>query len=201
MSESLLACRWCGQAHAAAQVPRGQEALCRRCGLRLDVRRGASLRRTLAFTSAALLLYVPANVLPILRLNMYGATTDNTVWQGCVKLWQSGDPAVALIVFLASIAVPLLKLLGLLALALTGAVRSPRARRARTAAYRVIDAIGRWAMLDVFVLAIVVSLIRLQRLASAEPGAGALPFCGVVAFTLLASASFDPRLIWEDEPS
>lgn len=194
----LVGCRWCGQVHSLPALKPRESALCRRCGGKLAGGRQSDLRRTAAYSLAALILYWPANVFPILRLNMYGATTTNTVWQGCRRLYEGGDKTIALVVFLASIVVPFLKLAGLFALSTTSALRSARWRRGRTRLFRVIDAAGRWAMLDVFVLAIVVSLIRLQRLASAEPGAGALAFTGVVVFTLLASRSIDSRLIWEE---
>jgi paraquat-inducible protein A len=129
---------------------------------------------------------------------MYGAVTENTVWQGCVKLYQGGDTAIALIVFLASVVIPFLKLLGLFLLAVSCRRRSPRWRRTRMWIYRFIDAVGRWAMLDVFALAVMVSLVRLRGIASVAPESGALAFAAVVVLTLLASQSFDPRLIWED---
>ena len=195
----MIACRICGLVHARAPLEPGEAALCRRCGADLEPRRGASLRRTAAFSAAALLLYGPANFFPILRLNMYGAVSENTVWQGCVKLYRAGDPTIALIVFLASVIIPFLKLLGLFFLAATSRRPSPRWRRARTRLYRFIDSIGRWAMLDVFALAVMVALVRLQGLASVVPGSGALAFAGVVVLTLLAAQSFDPRLIWDDE--
>lgn len=199
MPEALVACMTCGLVHSAPAALAGDErAFCARCGARLGLTRKASLHRTLAFTTAALLLYWPANVFPIMRLSMYGAPSQTTVWQGVVKLYEGGDAVIALIVFLASIAVPLLKLLGLFTLSVSAWVRWPRLRRARARIYRFIDAIGRWAMLDVFVLGMLVSLFKLKRLASVVPGSGALAFVGVVVLTLLASRSFDPRLIWED---
>lgn len=195
----LVACRICGQAHASAPIDADHTAFCRRCGSTLEPRKGASLALTEAFSAAALLLYLPANFFPILRLTMYGAVSDNTVWQGCVKLYRGGDPAIALIVFLASIVVPFLKLAGLFLLSFSSRLRSTRGRRARTRVYRVIDSIGRWAMLDVFALAVMVALVRLQGLATVSPGTGAPAFAAVVILTLLAAQSFDPRLIWDGE--
>ena len=154
---------------------------------------------TAAFSSAALLLYAPANLFPILRMNMHGFISENTVWQGCVKLYQGGDTVIALIVFLASVVIPFLKLSGLFLLAISCRRRSPRWRRTRTWIYRLIDSVGRWAMLDVFALAVMVSLVRLRGIATVVPESGALAFAAVVVLTLLASQSFDPRLIWDDE--
>lgn len=197
-AKNPLSCRFCGQVHAPAAEGPGRP-VCRRCGAGLEARKGSSLALSAAFSSAALLLYGPANFFPILRLDMYGAVSDNTVWQGCVKLYRSGDVVIALIVFLASIVIPFLKLLGLFFLTVSSWRRWPRLRRTRTAVFRAIDAAGRWAMLDVFALAVMVSLVRLRSLATVSPGGGALPFAAVVVLTILASQTFDPRLIWDDE--
>ncbi len=179
----------------------GTIALCRRCGMRISQRSAGSLHMTAAFSLAALILYIPANMFPILQLNMYGAVSQNTVWESCQRLFKDGDDVIAIIVFLASILIPLLKLIGLLFLVATTKCRFTRLKLLRTWVYRIIDGIGRWAMLDVFVLAILVSLVKLQRLATILPGSGILAFALVVVFTLLASASFDSQLIWEDEES
>ena len=128
---------------------------------------------------------------------MYGATTENTVWEGCVRLYQLGEYAVALIVFLASIVIPLLKILGLIFLVASVRLRTSRWGRFRTWLVHAIDGVGRWAMLDVFVLAILVSLVKLERMATVIPGEGLLAFALVVVSTILASSSFDPRLLWE----
>ncbi len=169
---------------------------CRYCGSTIS-RGTRSPHMTAALSSAALLLYVPANVFPLLRLDMYGATSESTVWQGCVKLYEGGDLVIALIVFAASILIPLLKLMSLFFLSYCAQRRVSRWKLARAWVYRIIDVVSRWAMLDVFVLAILVSLVKLQRLASIVPGKGALAFAAVVILTLLAEQSFDPRSIWD----
>jgi paraquat-inducible protein A len=176
-------------------------AKCTRCGSVISKRTAGSLHMTAAFSLAALILYVPANIYPILELDMYGATSQNTVWEGCQRLFKDGDTIIAVIVFCASILIPFLKLLGLFFLVVTVQTGFPRWKKARTWVYRVIEAIGRWAMLDVFVLAVLVSLVKLQRLATIIPGRGLLAFGLVVAFTIFASASFDSQLIWEGEES
>jgi paraquat-inducible protein A len=195
----LIACRVCGQVHQAEPVGTGMVALCCRCGSAIERRSHDSLHRTAAFSLAALILYLPANVFPILHMEIYGASTDNTVWQGAKRLFEDGQWVVAVIVFLASIFIPLLKLLGLFFLATTARIHWPRLRRLRTRLYQFIEGIGRWAMLDVFVLAVLVSLVKLQQLATIIAGPGLVAFSGVVVCTLLASASFDPQLIWEQE--
>jgi len=197
-TSALIGCRLCGQVHEAVPLGPGQIAECARCGSALNVPGRSSLQWTVAFTSAALLLYLPANMFPILSLNMYGAVTESTVWQGCVKLYQGGDRVLALIVVLASIVIPFLKLAGLFLLAVSSGRRWTRGRRARTWIYRGVEAIGRWAMLDVFMLAVAVTVLRFRSLATVVPGSGALAFASVVVLTLLAVQSFDPRLIWDD---
>jgi paraquat-inducible protein A len=161
------------------------------------VRTPSSLGRTAAFSLAALMLYGPANVYPILQMDLYGARSENTILEGVVSLFQHEQPLVAVIVFLASIVIPLLKLLGLLYLVTSTARRSTRRRVARTWIYRGIEVIGPWAMLDVFLLAILVGLVKLGDLATVVPGRGLFAFTAVVVLTILASRSFDPAQIWE----
>ncbi len=196
---AAIACKTCGLVHAVEPLPAGMAANCRRCGSRIARRTSGSLHLTAALSLAALILYVPANIYPILRLEMYGAVSQNTVWGGCQRLFLDGDYVVAVIVFLASILIPCLKLIGLFFLVGSTKLKISGWKRQRTWVYRVIDAIGRWAMMDVFVLAVLVSLVKLQRLATVIPGRGLLAFALVVVFTILASASFDPQLIWENE--
>jgi paraquat-inducible protein A len=193
----LIACKTCGQVHQLPELKPGTVADCVRCGSRLARRSRSSLHRTAALSLAALLLYVPANVLPILQLNIYGALTENTVLDGVIKFYKQQDYAIALVVLLASIIVPLLKLIGLLFVVSTTAFKSTRLLRLRTWVYQLIDAVGKWAMLDVFVVSIWVAAVKLGDLANVSAGRGLLPFGCVVVLTLLASASFDPQLIWE----
>ena len=193
----------CGTCELAVDTPAlepGAKAVCPRCQTRVSERKTNSRQRTLALSLAALVLYLPANIYPILRMEFYGAYSESTVWDGCVRLFQDGMWFVALIVFLASIVIPLLKLLGLFFLVLSA--RSPRWRRERTRIYQWIDVIGPWAMLDVFLLSVLVAVVKLEQLATILPGPGIVAFAAVVILTILASQSFDPRLIWEEpEPA
>lgn len=195
---TLIACRICGLPQRLVAPPPDAAAFCCRCGARIHESRPDSLRRTLAFSLAALILYLPANLYPILRMEWYGAYSENTVWQGSARLFEDGQWLVAVIVFLASILIPLLKLLGLFYLAATTRYRPANRPRERTWVYRTITVIGPWAMLDVFLLAVLVSLVKLGELATILPGIGLFAFTAVVVLTTLASASFDPRLIWEE---
>jgi paraquat-inducible protein A len=195
---TVISCRVCGLQQRLVPRTPDAAAFCCRCGACIHEPRPDGLRRTLAFSLAALILYLPANLYPILRMEWYGAYAENTVWQGSVRLFEYGQWLVAIIVFLASILIPLLKLLGLFYLSATTRYRPMHRRRERTWVYRAITVIGPWAMLDVFLLAIMVSLVKLGELATILPGSGLVAFTAVVVLTILASASFDPRLIWEE---
>ena len=197
--QTIIACNTCGLVQGMDQLAPGGVALCSRCGSTVGKRTLSSLERTAAYSLAALIFYVPANIYPILTMNLYGAYSENTVWDGCVSLFRHDQWLVAAIVFLASILIPLCKLLGLFYLVVTTQAGSTRRRRERTWIYRIIDVIGPWAMLDVFLLAILVALVKLEQLATILPGRGLLAFTAMVTLTILASASFDPKLIW-DEP-
>ncbi len=191
---SCPACRLTVQVGA---LQPGQRAECPRCGSTVSEGPRGSLQLTAALAVAALILYVPANIYPILRMHFYGAYSESTVWDGVVSLAQSQQYFVALIVFLASIAIPVLKLAGLLYLVISARFRLGRRLRGRTRLYRFIDADGPWAMLDVFLLAVLVALVKLGQIATILPGPGLIAFTAVVVLTMLASASFDPRAIWE----
>jgi paraquat-inducible protein A len=179
-------------------LPPGAVARCSRCRSTLVKSGVNSLGRTAAFALAALILYVPANIYPILRMDLYGAHSENTVWEGSKALFQKGEILVAVIVFLASMVIPFLKLLGLFYLVVTTRFRSARRRRERTWIYRALDVIGPWAMLDVFLLAMLVALVKLGSMATVLPGPGLFAFTAVVVLTILATVSFDPRLIWDE---
>jgi paraquat-inducible protein A len=197
--ERVIACKVCGQSHLLDPLQPGTFAQCVRCGSRIAERSRSSLHRTAALSLAALILYVPANVLPILRLELYGAASENTVWGGVVKFDQEHNYVIALIVLFASILVPLFKLFGMFFVVVTTSWRMKMLRKIRTWLFRFIDSIGRWAMLDVFVVSIWVAVVKMGQLANVSAGSGLLPFGCVVVLTLLASASFDPQLIWERE--
>jgi paraquat-inducible protein A len=195
--DTVVCCRICGLIQRQGALAPGMLAECARCGARLGEHKPNSLSRTAAFTLAALAFYVPANLFPILRMDLYGVHSESTVWEGCQALFQRGEVLVAVVVFLASLVIPFLKLLGLFFLVVTARFQ-PRRRPMRTWIYRAIDLVGPWAMLDVFLLAILVSLVKLGELATVVPGPGLFAFSAVVVLTILASSSFDPKLIWAE---
>jgi paraquat-inducible protein A len=197
--ETVIACQICGLVQYTEKLEPGSIAECSRCSSTIATRKRNSIARTAAFSLAALILYIPANIYPILRMNYYGAYSENTVWDGCVNLFKSGQWFVAGIVFLASILIPLCKLAALFFLVVMTKLKSHRTRRQRVWIYKAITVLGPWAMLDVFLLSILVALVKLQQIATILPGRGFLAFTMMVLFTLLASSSFDPRLIWDEK--
>ena len=192
-----LACRTCGQPHRLPALPDGAIAECVRCGAEIARNPNSGLSRTAALSLAALLLYVPANVFPILSIQQNGARSESTVMGSVRLLWNGGDFLIALIVFAASVVIPPVKLVALLYLSASTMLNSTRGRRFRTFVFRTIEAIGKWAMLDVFVLAVLVAVVKLRGLVSVHAELGVLPFAIVVLLTLFATSSFDPRLIWK----
>jgi paraquat-inducible protein A len=169
---------------------------CPRCGVVLHARKPQSVQRTLAWLVAAVVLYLPANLLPVMSTNSVLGQESHTIVGGIIELWATGSRELALIVFIASIAVPLLKIAALALLAVTAHRRSRWRQRERAGLYRLVETVGHWSMLDVFVVVLLVGMVRFGVLASVEPEAGLLAFGAVVVATMLASASFDPRLIW-----
>ncbi len=170
---------------------------CPRCTDLLHRRKPESLQRTWALLIAAAVCYLPANLYPIMAVTSLGQTQADTILSGVRFLLHHGMWPLAVIVFTASIFVPLLKLLILLFLLLSVHLRSSWRPRERTRLYRLTEAIGRWSMVDIYVVTILVALVRLGNLASIEAKAGAVFFCAVVILTMLAAMSFDPRLIWD----
>ncbi len=175
-------------------------ARCRRCGHMLHARKPFSTQRTLAWLLVGLALYVPANLLPVMTTTSVLGRASHTIGGGIVELWSTGSHELALIVFIASIVVPLGKIVSLGLLAFTAQRRSRWRQPERAGLYRLVDTVGHWSMLDVFVVVLLVGMVRFGVLASVEPGPGLLAFGAVVVATMLAASSFDPRLIWPTEP-
>jgi paraquat-inducible protein A len=190
---NLCLCHTCGMACDMTGEP--QE--CERCGAPLHRRKTNSLTRTWAYMFTALAFYVPANLLPVMNTKMVGNGADSTIMSGVLEFWEAGAWDIALIIFIASIAVPGIKFAALTLLLVTVKRESLWARKERSKLYRFVEVIGYWSMLDVIVVALVASLVKFQALADIEPRAGILFFGLVVVFTMLAAMSFDPRLIWD----
>ena len=169
---------------------------CLRCGTALHFRKPNSIQRSWALLIAAYALYLPANLLPIMETRSVFGTQQDTIMSGVVYLWGSGSWVLAMVVFIASVAVTLLKLLSLTVL-LLGVRRRSRQPLQRAKLYRFLELIGRWSMLDIYVVTILVALVQVQSLASIMPGAGVVAFAAVVVLSMLATMAFEPRLIWD----
>ena len=196
----LLGCESCGLVSVNALAGRAGDDLlqhCSRCGHVLRARKPMSVQRTWACVIAAAVLYVPANALPVMVTTSALQRDEHTLLGGIHELWLDGSWGLALIVFIASIAVPVLKI-SVLALLAWSVERAPDWRRLeRARLYRLIDAVGHWSMLDVYVVVLLAATIRFGPLANVRAGSGLLAFAAVVVLTMLATHAFDPRLIWE----
>ncbi|MEI7431128.1 MAG: paraquat-inducible protein A [Betaproteobacteria bacterium] len=195
LSAGVTTCQACGLLSRPASAEHGTS--CPRCGNRLHFRKNNSIARTWAFLIAAAILYIPANVMPMMITSSLFGTQTDTILSGVVFLYTSGSWMLALVVFIASIAVPLAKISALVFLLLSVQRRSKWQPEQRTRLYRLIEVMGRWSMLDIYVIAILVALVQLKALASVQAGPAALAFGAVVVLTMLAAMSFDPRLIWD----
>ncbi len=176
---------------------RQEHSGCPRCGATLRRRKPQAMRRTLALVIAGFLLYLPANLLPVLAIERFGREDPNTILGGVGELIESGLWPLAVIVFTASVMVPLIKLFGLSLMLILTRLHSPRWLRGRTRLYRAIDLIGRWSNIDLFMISILVALVQFGTLTTVRPEPGALAFAAVVVITMLASRSFDARLMWD----
>jgi paraquat-inducible protein A len=191
----LVSCEACQLLARAASAE--EPGYCSRCGEKLEFRRHRSIQITWALVIAATICYIPANALPVLETTTFGSTEGDTILGGVAFLYTSGSWPLALVVLIASVMIPLGKLVALVYLLLTVQRGSITSNRERTRLYRMIEFIGRWSMLDVFVDAFTVALVQLQPLMSVAPGPGVLFFAAVVVLTMLAAEAFDPRLIWD----
>jgi paraquat-inducible protein A len=170
---------------------------CPRCGAELESRRPHSIQYTWALVIAAAICYIPANLLPVMNTTTLGTTEPDTIMGGVVFLYTSGSWPLALVVLIASVMVPIGKLIALSYLLVTVQRGVTGGTRERTRLYRMVEIIGRWSMLDVFVDTFTVALLQLKPLMSVEPGLGVLFFAAVVVLTMIAAETFDPRLIWD----
>ncbi|MBP6193504.1 MAG: paraquat-inducible protein A [Methyloversatilis sp.] len=196
----LMSCHVCGQlARVPAAGPAATHGMlrCPRCNAPMHLRKPASLSATWALVLASIILFIPANLLPVMTTTSLLGTQQDTIMSGVVFLWQSGSWPLAAVVFFASVMVPLLKIIALVHLTLSVQRRSVRNPLARTRLYRLVEFVGRWSMLDIYVITMLVALVDFRGLATIEAGPGAIAFGAVVVLTMLAAMSFDPRLIWD----
>jgi paraquat-inducible protein A len=191
----LISCEACGLLVRPAHAD--EPGYCPRCDAELEFRRHNSVQRTWALIIAAAVCYLPANILPIMISNQLGRVEEDTIISGVILLYNTGSAVLAGIVLIASVVIPLAKLIALAFLLITVQRGSVRKNRDRAKLYRLVEIVGRWSMLDVFVATFIVALIQLQPLMAIMPGMGVMFFGAVVVLTMLAAESFDPRLIWD----
>ncbi|MES2821785.1 MAG: paraquat-inducible protein A [Pseudomonadota bacterium] len=195
----LLLCHECHQLNR--QRPGQKSQACTRCGARVHGRRPNSLARTWALLITAALLFIPANLLPIMSVSSFGKGQPDTILSGVISLVHYDMLPIAAVVFIASILVPTFKLVGIALLLFSVQRHQPMSAQQRILMYRFIEWIGRWSMLDIFVIAILVAVVNFGSLARIEAGFGAVAFASVVVLTMLAAVTFDPRLIWDNTES
>jgi paraquat-inducible protein A len=170
---------------------------CPRCGSAMHLRKNDSIQRTLALLVTACLLYIPANLYPIMYTDQLGSTEASTILGGVVLLINLDSVPVAMVIFIFSVMVPSGKLMAMFYLVWTVERHSPLDARQRSIMYRITEFIGKWSMVDVFVVSILVALVHLSGVLVIRPGVAAICFAGVVIVTIIAAASFDSRLIWD----
>jgi paraquat-inducible protein A len=194
----LIRCHTCGK--LAFDVGHdGYEEHCPRCRAHMHMRATNSLSRTWALLITAAILYVPANILPIMTVTYFGSGKPDTIMSGVITLLQLGSYPVATVIFIASILVPVLKMVALLILLLSVQFKWALDDRQRTRMFRAVEMVGRWSMLDIFVIALLVALVSFGSIAQIISGPGATAFGSVVVLTMLAATTFDARLIWDKE--
>src|SRR6202051_3282993 len=191
----LVLCRTCGLAVSRASF--GTDRRCPRCQSRIEHRTPLSTEMTLAWLIAGIVFYMPANLLPVMHTSGLLGEADSTILGGIFEFWRAGDWDIALLIFIASIAVPFTKFIAIGLLLLTVRKNSRWEQHQRTTLYRIVEFIGYWSMLDVIVVALTSALMQFQVLGNAETRAGLAFFFAVVFVTMLSALSFDPRLIWD----
>jgi len=192
--EPVIACHCC-EAHIGESLLETNNQ-CPRCGTHIHIHQPHSVQKTTALLIAALLLYIPSNLLPIMTTTHLGQESTDTLFSGVLHLIQSGDIPIALVVFFASIVVPIAKLIVMTYLLWNVSIKFNGDPKKMARLYRITEFVGRWSMIDVFVVTTLVALVQFGMLANIEPGGALLCFAGVVVLTMLAAETFDPKLIW-----
>jgi len=190
-----MVCHVCHEINRATHE--GHDTVCARCGAALHFRKPDSLARAWALLIAATIMYVPANVLPVTETSALTGVQRDTILSGVIYLWVSGSWPVAALIFFASIMVPLAKIIALMLLLVTTQLGSTWRVRDRARLYRLVELVGRWSMVDIYVIGLLVTLVQLGGLANIVAGPGAVAFGAVVVLSMFAAEAFDPRLIWD----
>ena len=197
LSQGFTSCDECHRLVRVAKIAKEQKQHCPCCHSVVMVRKSKSLSRTWAWLLTGLILLIPANMLPVMEVIYLGSGSPDTIMSGVLHLVEEGMYPIAFVVFIASVFVPIVKLIGLVVLLVVVQWKLPISARQCTYLYRMIEFIGRWSMLDLFMISILVTLVDLGSIASITAGAGATAFASVVVATMFAAKTFDPRLIWD----
>ncbi len=190
-AEGLASCHMCGKVSPLA------EGRCPRCHSKLHLRKPHSLERTWCYLIAAMAFYFPANLLPMMNITGIAGNSSDTIMSGVINFWKMGDYLVGGIIFAASIMIPILKMIALIWLCLAAAGYTTASPKNLARLYHVTELVGRWSMVDVFVVAVLVALVQLGVISTVTPGPAILSFASVVVLTMFAAMSFDPRLLWD----
>lgn len=189
--QGLALCLDCGE------LASSRHRRCPHCAARLSLRKPHSIQKTVALLITAVILYIPANTLPIMHTQQFGAPQPNTIIGGIIELSRQGSHGIAAIIFVASIVVPIAKVLILLWLCFLATKGTRFCRPQHQRLHALTEVIGKWSMIDVCVVAVLVALVQMGQLMTVTPGPAGLPFAGVVILTILATFSFDSRLLWD----
>jgi paraquat-inducible protein A len=190
----VAGCHACG---LVLDLSGSTHAACPRCGAQMHHRKRDSLNRTWALVITAFILYIPANLFPVMTVISFGRGHPDTILSGVKAFIEADMWPLALLVFFASVTVPMVKLWGLVFLLVSVQRKSSWRLRDRAVLFRIIESVGRWSMIDIFMISILIALVKLEAIATIEPGIGATSFAGVVVITMIASMMFDPRLMWD----
>ncbi|WP_211441335.1 paraquat-inducible protein A [Collimonas humicola] len=193
-SHGMMSCHHCGTVWQDV----AEHEDCQRCGTALHLRKPHSIMRSWALLIAACIMYIPANLMPVMVTKTLLGVQQDTIMSGVIYFWVSGSWELAAIIFIASFLVPLFKLASLILLTAAAQKQSRWRRLQRAKLYRLVEIIGRWSMLDVFVVSLLAGLVQIEGFAKITAGFGVLAFASVVVLTMLAALSFDPRLTWDN---
>jgi paraquat-inducible protein A len=195
MNYKLVGCHACSLV-SRLPLSKGHYA-CQRCGTIIHTRKPNSVAYSWALLVTAMILFIPANLLPVMETGSLFAAQKDTIMSGVLYLWATGSWPLAVVVFFASIVIPLAKILILTMLLISVQLKANWYPYERTRLYRAVELVGRWSMLDIYVVTVLAALVRFQTLAEIKVGPGALAFGAVVVLTMLAAMTFDPKLIWD----
>ncbi len=198
MELSLLSCDICKSLYYKKDFPNPNDAHCLVCGLQLHQRKPNSISRTWAYVLTALICYIPANIYPVMVIDSFGHSEPHTIISGVIAFIHSEDYPLALLVFFASIFIPIMKILSLMFLMISVQFKWKWNPKKRNLIYNIVEVIGKWSMVDVFMISILMALVKLGSIMTIVAGKGATFFALVVCFTIIAASTFDVRLVWDN---